>query len=352
MDTVTDTATDTATGTQVGADPARLRAHLDEHHPGLLTGTPEIELIQGGRSNLTYLVRDGGRAWVLRRPPLGHVPATAHDMGREATVLGALAASDVPVPRIVATCDDPDVLGAPFYLMERVDGTVCRTTEDTRTLDPAAARAVSFALVDVLARLHAVDPEAVGLGGFGRPAGFLQRQVRRWTGQLQDVRGREIPGIDELGRRLAADVPENPTAAIVHGDYRLDNVLVAPDLSVAAVLDWELATLGDPLADLGMLVGYWDGVPGPLRAVVTKGIDPALGFPSSVEIVERYRRRTGSDLGRLSWYVAFGLFKMAVIREGIHVRHQRGDTVGDGFIGVGDLVAPLVEQALTTLGEA
>lgn len=337
---------------QVGVDPRRLSDFLDERCPGLLVGTPAVELIQGGRSNLTYLVRDGDRSWVLRRPPMGHVLATAHDMGRETTVISALADTDVPVPGIVATCADPEVMGAPFYLMECVEGTVYRTPEDTRTLRPEQARELSFALIDVLARLHAVDPDAIGLEGFGRPAGFLGRQMRRWTAQLDASRSREIPGIDELAGRLSEEVPENTAVAIVHGDYRLDNVIVGPGATVAAVVDWELATLGDPLADLGLLVGYWTGVPGPQRAVVAKGVVPELGFPPADELVERYCARAGCDLARLSWYVAFGYFKMAVIREGIHYRHQRGGTVGAGFAGVGDLVVPLVEQARRTLGEA
>jgi aminoglycoside phosphotransferase (APT) family kinase protein len=333
-----------------GLDLSALRAFLDGAMPGLVHGELRARLVAGGHSNLTYEVADDTSRWVLRRPPLGELRPTAHDMGREYRVMRALHGTAVPVPETTVLCDDAAILGAPFYLMAHVDGTVHRSREQTATLGPALAREVSFALVDVLAELHALAPAAVGLGELGRPAGYLERQVRRWTGQI-DGSWREIPGIGELAERLREGMPPSSGAAIVHGDFRLDNAIVAPDGRIAAVVDWEMATLGDPLADLGLLWCYWDGVPAHTADTMTKGIAPELGFPPIAELVERYAVRTGSDVSALSWYVAFGYFKLAVIREGIHHRYTRGETVGEGFERIGDLVAPLVAQALATLEE-
>ncbi|HEY8373327.1 MAG TPA: phosphotransferase family protein, partial [Pseudonocardiaceae bacterium] len=223
-----------------GLDLERLRGHLDRALPGLVAGPLRGELIPGGRSNLTYLVTDGSRRWVVRRPPLGHVLATAHDMAREHRVIGALGSTPVPVPTPLLLCEDPDVIGAPFYVMEYVPGTPYRKKEQLAALGPERTRAIVLSLVDTLVTLHAVDPEAVGLGDFGRPRGFLERQLARWAKQLAASRSREVPGIDELHEQLAASVPVSPPPAIVHGDYRLDNVLVDGDDRITAVLDWEM----------------------------------------------------------------------------------------------------------------
>ncbi|RKT55009.1 phosphotransferase family protein [Saccharothrix australiensis] len=322
-----------------GLDPVALAAYLG-------TSPLSAELIPGGRSNLTYRVTDGTRRWVLRRPPLGHVLATAHDMAREHRVIAALADTDVPVPAVELLCEDPSVIGAPFYLMEEVPGVALRHRDQCPWLTPPQAAALSRRLVDVLADLHAVDPDAVGLGDFGRPDGFLRRQVVRWGKQLDASRGRDLPGIDELRDRLAATVPASRRASVVHGDYRLDNVLVTPDpVDIAAVLDWEMATLGDPLADLGLLHVYWTGV-GAEDDPITGTVSALPGFASADDLVQRYAERSGADVSGLGWYTAFGCFKLAVILEGIHFRFTTGKTVGAGFEQLGRLTLPLVRQGL------
>ncbi|HEY3260058.1 MAG TPA: phosphotransferase family protein [Pseudonocardiaceae bacterium] len=326
-----------------GVDTDVLRAYLERERPGLVGGPLRAELIPGGRSNLTYVVTDGAQTWVLRRPPLGHVLATAHDMGREFRVLSALAGSQVPVPVTIVLCVDETVLGSPFYLMKKVDGTVYRTAQDTAGFTTPRARELSRRLVDVLAELHAVDIDAVGLADFGRPDGYLARQVRRWRGQLEKSRSREVPGIDELADRLAATVPTSRDATILHGDYRLDNVIVGPGDDIVAVLDWEMSTLGDPLADLGLLLVYWD------TPLSMQGVSTGHGFPSGAEVAQRYAAITGRDLAELDWYVALGLFKLAVVAEGIYFRHTQGKTVGEGFDRFGGMPAMLVEQGLKTV---
>lgn len=332
-----------------GLDLGRLRDHLERARPGLAEGPLSAELVTGGKSNLTYRLTDGTRRWVLRRPPLGHVLATAHDMAREFQVISALAGTAVPVPAAYLLCTDEEVIGAPFYLMEDVPGTVYRTAEDTRGLTRERAREISFRLVDVLADLHAVDPKAVGLEGFGRAEGYLERQVARWQRQFEASRSREIDGMGELQRRLAAEIPASQRGTVVHGDYRLDNTIVADDDTVAAVLDWEMATLGDPLADLGLMKVYWEisgDVPG---NPVSQAVSPEAGFPAMAELEERYAARTGLDLAPLPWYTAFARYKLAVIAEGIHFRYLQGKTVGRGFSHLGGLVPPLVAAALDAL---
>jgi aminoglycoside phosphotransferase (APT) family kinase protein len=305
-------------------------------------GRISARLIPGGRSNLTYELGD---RWVLRRPPLGHVLATAHDMAREHRVLSALADSPVPVPRTVLLCADPDVLGAPFYVMERVAGTVYRSPEQAReALGDDGAAALADDLVAVLAALHQIDPAAYGLGDFGRPEGFLERQLRRWRTQLDGSRSRSVPGIDELAGRLAERMPTTQRHSIVHGDFRLDNCMVGGDGRIAAVLDWEMSTLGDPLTDVGLLRVYW-------TAGGRSRLDPAGGSPlvPVPAMIEAYARRSALDLTPLPWYVAFGYFKLAVILEGIHYRYVQGKTVGEGFDTVGPAVAPLAAAGLTSL---
>jgi aminoglycoside phosphotransferase (APT) family kinase protein len=307
------------------------------------------ELFEGGKSNLTYRVTDGSHDWVLRRPPLGHVLATAHDMAREYRVMSALATTAVPVPAMVTLCDDAAVIGAPFYVMEYVEGTILRRTRDTDKLDDARRTALAHRLIDTLADLHEVDPIEVGLGDFGHPDGFLQRQVRRWTQQLERSRSRDLPGFDDLAAGLAANVPESQRASVVHGDYRLDNVLVGPDQEIRAVLDWEMATLGDPLCDLGLLPVYAAPVPG-VAGIVSDGMGPHNGFPPLESLIRRYADRSGLDVSHLSWYTALGYYKLAVICEGIYYRYATGKTVGPGFDQIGNIVEPLVtagRKALT-----
>jgi aminoglycoside phosphotransferase (APT) family kinase protein len=328
-----------------GLDLHRFAAWFDGACPGEIGGELQGQLIAGGRSNLTYAVTDGTRSWVVRRPPLGHVLATAHDMGREYQVISALRDTDVPVAAAYALCRDPDVLGAPFYVMAKVDGTAYRTAEQIAPLGPARVRGIADRMVDTLAVLHAVDPAAVGLAGFGRPEGFLARQVRRWKKQFDASRSRDVAGIDDLHALLAADPPDGGDPAIVHGDYRLDNILVTDDDRLAAVVDWEMATLADPLTDVGLLLVYqrMDRLgEGPMAS-------DAPGYPGEAEILERYAARSGRDLSRLGFYIGLASFKLAVILEGINYRYVHGQTVGEGFENIGSLVEPLVAAGLSAV---
>lgn len=320
---------------------------LAPHVTGL--GPLTASLLSGGRSNLTYALSDGARRWVLRRPPLGHVLATAHDMEREYRVMRGLAPTAVPVPRTVVHHAEADVLGAPFYVMELVEGTVYRSVADLQRLSADEARRLAHAFVDALAELHLVDADAVGLGDFGRPDGYLARQIRRWGTQLAASRSRDVPGFDELGAALAHRVPAPQRASIVHGDFRLDNVIVAGDDPgrLVAVLDWEMATLGDPLSDLGLFALYWEGWGGLDNPVAATPAEH--GFPSAAELTGRYAERTGLDLADGDFYTAFAYFKFAVICEGIHYRHTHHLTVGDGFDGIGAMVPELVRRGLVAL---
>ncbi|CAL9405097.1 phosphotransferase family protein [Streptomyces sp. NPDC088935] len=333
-----------------GLDLDRLRVLLDRERPGLVTGPLSGRLIEGGRSNLTYAVSDGTARWVVRRPPLGHVLATAHDMRREHRVISALHPTDVPVPRPVLLCEDEEVLGAPFYVMEFVDGTPYRTAEQLAPLGPERTRAAVLNLVDTLVGLHAVDPAEAGLADFGRPEGFLDRQLRRWAKQLDASRNRDLAGIDELHATLGRELPRSPSPTVVHGDYRLDNVLIGgEDDEIRAILDWEMSTLGDPLTDLGLLVMYSSPLGLPDSPVSTTAQAP--GHPAPAELIERYAARSGRDVSAVAWYTAFAWFKLAVILEGIHYRYTLGQTVGRGFDRIGDLVPVFIEHGLTTLQE-
>ena len=325
-----------------------LRAFLDREAPGLLDGPLTGRVIAGGKSNLTYVVGDGRRTVVVRRPPLGHVLATAHDMVREHRVITALRDTPVPVPQTYAVCPGDDVIGAPFYVMEYVAGTPYRFAFELEPLGPERTRRVSERMVDTLVSLHAVDPDAVGLGDFGRPEGFLERQVRRWKQQLDASRSRELPGIDTLHARLEASVPVSGPPAIVHGDFRLDNVLVDDADRVTAVLDWEMATLGDPLTDVALLEAY-QSLGAMLRVNVVSNASTAPGFLSDEEALERYGRASGRDLSSLSFHLGLAFFKLAVILEGIHFRYTKGQTVGEGFERIGEASAPLVAAGLAAL---
>jgi len=333
-----------------GLELDRLADYLAAKAPGLVTPPFKAELIAGGRSNLTYVLKD---IYVLRRPPLGHVLATAHDMSREFKVISGLAATPVPVPEALLLCEDDSVLGAPFYLMSRVPGTVYRRIEQTDPLGAEVRRKLAFEMMDTLAALHAVDPAAVGLGDFGRPDGFLERQVRRWAAQLDRSRSRDLAGAGALHDRLAATIPTSTRTAIVHGDFRLDNLMVDPrTMTVAAVLDWEMATLGDPFTDLGLLVAYWD-VMGKVELEagnpVADGLGSAAGFPAGPELLEHYAATSGTELRDLHWYVGLACYKLAVVLEGIHFRYTQGKTVGAGFERIGALVEPLLASGLAAM---
>ena len=319
--------------------------------PDLVGDGPwRADLISGGLSNITYRLHlPGGRA-ILRRPPLGGVLPSAHDMQREFRVLTALAATDVPVPQTLALCTDPDVLGYPFYVMSEVQGDVLRTAEDTAALTPDVRAALSEELVTTLAALHSVDVKAAGLSDYGRPAGYSARQIRRWGEQWQRSRTRDLPDMDVLLAKLAAAVPEQADATIVHGDYRLDNTIV--DLSgsprVVAVVDWELSTLGDPLADLGLALTYWHdrGDAARDQIPVAAGVTAHEGFLTTRGFAERYADLTGRDLTDLPFYLALAAMKLAVILEGVHARYLGGHTVSDGYAGAGDAVPSLVDSGL------
>ena len=308
------------------------------------------ELITGGKSNLTYRITDGSSGWALRRPPLAHVLPSAHDMGREFRVISALGGTDVPVARSVALCQDPDVLGAPFYLMSFVEGVVFDQADRLAALSPALARQACEQLVDTLLGLHAIDPASIGLADFGRPDGYLARQVKRWHAQWQASETTRRPELDQLVERLTATMPAQGAPAIVHGDYRLTNVIYRTDVSgIAAVVDWEMATLGDPLADVGLLTVYHR------LAAVSDGVMPAMspdnGFLSAEQMAARYAEGAGRDLSQLDWYIALGYYKLAVISEGIHYRYLQGKTVGEGFSQMGDRVPQLLDAALDLLAD-
>lgn len=335
------------TGLPQGLDLPALTAYLEHEMPGVLAGPLTGRLIAGGRSNLTYLVTDGTQEWVVRRPPLGHVLETAHDMGREHRVMAALHGSNVPVPDMLTLCRDPDVLGVPFYVMSFVDGTVYRTDAQLADVSRTAAIELADGLIDVLARLHAVKPQSVGLGDLGRPAGYLERQVRRWGKQLNASRSREIPGVDDLSRRLAGSVPQSRREALVHGDYKLDNLVIeaAAPGRVLAVLDWEMATLGDPLTDVANVVIWWDGVRDSDGNPFTAIPADVPGFPASTWLLDRYARTTSTDLEALPWYLGLAYYKLAAIFEGMYYRDSQGLTVGEGFDRLSGLAPALAQRA-------
>ena len=339
----------------VGADSAVVSALLAAalHDPRWDPAT--VTLVSGGKSNLTYLVRSAAGEAVLRRPPLGHVLPTAHDMVREHRVLTALAPTPVPVPRTLHLGTAEDGLGTPFYVMERVVGHVARDGLPVGyAATPADRRRIADRLVDVLAELHTVDPAAVGLADFGRPEGFMARQLRRWAQQWEASKTAELPLLDRLHDELAASLPEPVAAVIVHGDYRLDNTVLHPARpgEVSAVLDWEMSTLGDPLADLGTTLMYWAQAddPAELRSIQLVSPVTALeGFPTRSDVVARYAERTGFPVEGVPWYLAFAFYKFAVVVQGIVARVAAGAMLGPGFDGLEGRVAPLAELGLATL---
>jgi len=307
-----------------GIDHDSLVRWFDERVGGL-DGGLDFNLITGGRSNLTFTVSDGhGRCWVLRRPPMGHVLATAHDMAREHRIISALADSGVPVPAIVGLCKDDEVNGAPFYVMDFVPGLVVRDVAIAEGVPVEVRGRMGESLVEVLACLHDVDLDAVGLSDLGRHNGYIERQLKRWRTQFVDATTRDLPRVLEVHDLLAARVPAQQGVGIVHGDYRLDNCMMSPDGEVAAVLDWELCTLGDVLADVAGMVAYGD-----TRA--TGGTPPPTsleGFPSTDAVREMYARHSTRDLAHLDFYVAFAYWRIACIVEGVYTRYSAG-VMGD-----------------------
>jgi aminoglycoside phosphotransferase (APT) family kinase protein len=313
-------------------DPDRVTRWLVEHIPGAVAPF-RFDLIAGGRSNLTFRVTgaDGAR-FVLRRPPLGHVLATAHDMAREHRIIAAVGTTGVPVPPALGLCTDLEVNGAPFYVMGFVDGEVLDSVEKAALLPYELRRPASEHLIDVLADLHAVDIDEVGLGDFAKREGYIERQVKRWSAQWEGSKTRELPAIDEVAVRLRERMPVQRGTSIAHGDFRFGNALVDVQQGrVAAVLDWELCTLGDPLADVGYLgVSWYDG-----EAANVRANDPtsAGGFPSYADLLERYATRTGRDLSGIDYYVAFSCWRLAVISEGVYARYLHG-AMGDQDVDI------------------
>jgi aminoglycoside phosphotransferase (APT) family kinase protein len=317
------------------------------------SNVPDVELplsferISGGRSNMTFAVRDeAGHAWALRRPPLGKRLGSAHDMGREFYVISALQGTAVPVAPVVGLCEDEEVNGAPFYVMGFVEGPVLRSAEDATAFSEEERDAIGERVVDTLVAIHEVDPDEVGLGELGRKEAYVERQLRRWQGQWEKSKTRELSVVDSVHDRLAARVPEQGPATIVHGDYRLDNMILSPSGEVAAVVDWELCTLGDPLADVGLLLVYWSQEGDefmPLFAPATI----APGFPKRDAVLERYAERSGRDLSEIDFFVALGYWKLAIILEGVYARYASGQygKTDEGFQEFAKIVERLADAA-------
>ncbi|WP_239381433.1 phosphotransferase family protein [Frankia sp. CIT1] len=331
-----------------GLDLAALTAYFDVRVPGRC-GQLRAALLAGGRSNLTYRVWDEASSWVVRRPPLGGLTPSAHDMSREFRVVAALAGTDVPVPDAIALCEDSTVIGAPFSVVSLVDGVVIRSREDLDSYSNAQVAQAAFGVLRALARLHAVPYAEVGLADFGRPEGYLSRQVTRWRNQWAHVATRELTDIITLHARLRDALPAESGAAIVHGDVRIDNAILDPDSlgTVRALVDWEMATLGDPLADLALAAVYRD----PAFEAVLGGSAASTSnrMPAADELIEAYALAAGRNMVNLSFYLALGYFKIAVIAEGIHARYLGGKTVGDGFETAGAAVPELVAAGLRAL---
>ncbi|HEU4741920.1 MAG TPA: phosphotransferase family protein [Meiothermus sp.] len=330
-------------------DIGKLEPYLLEHLPGA-SGRLEVLQFPRGFSNLTYLLKLGDRELVLRRPPFGANIKTAHDMGREYRILSALKPIYPKVPRPLLYCEDESVLGAPFYVMERLRGVILRN-QPPEGMTPARMRGVCEAALDALVELHRLDYQKAGLGDLGRPEGYVERQVRGWSERYQKARTEEIPGMERAMAWLAAHLPLVSGAALIHNDFKYDNLMFAPDLSqVVAVLDWEMATLGDPLMDLGTTLGYWaqaDDPPG----LKSFGLTHLPGNLTRAGLVELYAEKTGRDVSGMVFYYVFGLFKVGVIMQQIYARYRRGLTQDSRFGGLIHLireVGEMIDRALDT----
>ncbi|HEY5857079.1 MAG TPA: phosphotransferase family protein [Aldersonia sp.] len=325
-----------------------LTRYFAEHDVDV-SGDLRAELISGGRSNLTFLISDDKSRWVLRRPPVAGLTPSAHDVAREFRVTAALQDTDVPVARTVVLCEDDSVMGAPFAVVEHVDGHILRRSVDLDPFSDTEVDGCVTELIRVLAALHAVDHRAVGLEKFGRESGYVGRQVKLWTSQWERVKFTEIPDVERLGSALAATIPDRDVTAIVHGDYRIDNTILSPtDITkVDAVLDWELSTLGDPLADAALMCIYRD----PAFSLVL-GEEAAWScerIPSADELAQRYTLASGRDLEHWDFFCALANFKLAVVAAGIYHRHLAGATEGDEFARAADAVPVLAAAGLTAL---
>jgi len=337
-------------------DPQALERFLEQRLPG--PGRVQVERHVAGHSNETFFVTRGPDEWVLRRPPRGAFLPTAHDVTREYRVLAALAPTPVRVPRPVVACDDPDVLGVPFYLMERVRGFVIRDElpPGFRAEARGAERGgLGEELLEALVELHHVDWRRAGLEGWGKPGGYLERQVRRWQGQLELATqfSRPLPDLLRVGQWLATHVPESGAPAIVHGDYKLDNVAFAPDspARLLAIFDWEMSTIGDPLADVGWMISFWRERGDPVDVLERDTAVTRLpGFQSRDDMMERYRRLTGRVMGDLSFYMVLAVWKLAVLLEGSYARHLAGVTDDPLFAELEEGVPELGRRALALIG--
>jgi aminoglycoside phosphotransferase (APT) family kinase protein len=298
-----------------------------------------------GHSNVTFALSTGV---VLRRPPRGPLPPSAHDVLREARLLLALEPTPVRVPRVLAVCEDPAVIGAPFYVMERVDGAVITSSVPPKLDNPSERARIADELIDGLAELHAVDWRAIGLDGFGKPSGYLERQVRRFSGLWEHNRTREIEQVEQVGAWLAANLPVSPPATIVHGDYRLGNTIFSahPPARLSAILDWEMATIGDPLADLGYLMIHWTQAGDAVVKFNLQSVTVRPGFPTREELIARYQQRSGRSMRALGWYATLALWKAVVFMEGNYKRSVQGSTDDPYLKTFGEGVVELAERAL------
>jgi aminoglycoside phosphotransferase (APT) family kinase protein len=329
-------------------DEAAVAAYLR----GRLPGSEEqltVRQFGGGAANLTYELDYGEHVYVLRRPPLGPVAPRSHDMGREHAVLSRIHEEHPPAPLSFLLCDDESLIGAPFFVMERRYGLVVRRRmPEAYQAMPDAARRLGEALVDGLSRLHAVDYSALGLNELGKPAGFIERQVLGWYGRWEKARAEDVPAMDLVHRWLTDNLPPDDAPALIHNDYKLDNTMFATDDPgrLVAVFDWDMATLGDPLSDLGTLLTYWidDDDGEEVRAFSPMPHD-AAGFPSRADLVERYERASGRDVSGIRFYHVLGLYRVAVILAQIHIRWLRGQTKDQRFAGLGDLVKLVAANA-------
>ncbi len=328
-------------------DEAAVADHLRGALPELFgPGPVDFEQFPGGKANLTYLARSGDTEVVLRRPPLGPVAPGAHDMAREYRVLSVLYRSYPPAPRAYHLCEDPGVMGAPFVVMERRVGWVVRSRWPADLDDsPAFRRSVGDRLVDALAGLHMVDTAALGLENLGRPDGFVDRQVAGWADRWNRAKHTEVPAMDRLGERLAASVPDPQRAALLHNDFKLDNTMLGTDGSIVAVFDWDMATTGDPLVDLGTMLAYWTGG-GDVAGFAAADAVVLGDVMGTADIVDRYAGATGLDTSGIDWYRALGLFRIAVICQQIYIRYLRGQTSDERFAGLGGIVPPIADVAL------
>ena len=326
--------------------PLIIRENLSTALPG--SGPVEIERVRAGHSNLTFFITRGEDRWVLRRPPRPPFPPKAHDVLREHRLISALYETGVPVPRAVMACDDESVIGAPFYVMERLDGAVVRSELPPEMATPDQGRAAAEGLIDALVSLHGVEVESGPLSGLGRPDGYLKRQVDLWASTWEVNKTREIPEIVQVGGKLTATIPESGRPAVVHGDYKLDNLIFypGPPVTVAGILDWEMATLGDPMADVGYLAAMWLGHDAPTTLLLGLSLaTSSRNFPPIEEMLARYSEKSGRSLENLPWYRCLAIWKLAILLEGSRKRHLAGTTDDPFFASLDEGIPQLADYA-------